>query len=113
VIKNGIYVLNALASDGAGLDAGGVLILRDGKIHGGDSYIYYVGTYTCAKGKWSGQLISREHTPTNRPIAERVQQIIFEGSYNDDGAEVEATAVIGKHRVRYDATLRLLAADSE
>jgi hypothetical protein len=110
MIKNGIYVLTALATEGAGLDAGGVLILRDGKIHGGDSYVYYVGTYTCSKGKWSGQLISQEHTPTNRPIAERVQSIEFDGTYNDAGAEVEATAVIGKHRVRYDATLRFLAA---
>jgi hypothetical protein len=110
MIKNGIYVLTALATDGAGLDAGGVLILRDGKLHGGDSYVYYVGTYTCSKGTWSGQMVSQEHTPTNRPMAERVQQVAFSGSYNDSSAEVEATAVIGKHRVRYDATLRLLAA---
>lgn len=110
MIKNGMYVLNALASEGAGLDAGGVLILRDGKIHGGDSYVYYVGTYACSKGTWSGQMTSQEHTPTKRPMAERVQQIEFSGSYNDDGAEVEATAVIGKHRIRYEATLRFLAA---
>ena len=109
MIKNGIYVLTALATEGAGLDAAGVLILRDGKIHGGDSYVYYVGTYTCSKGKWSGQLISEEHTPTNRPMAERVQQIVFSGTYNDDGAEVGATAVVGEVRIRYEATLRLLA----
>jgi hypothetical protein len=110
MIRNGIYVLTALASDGAGLDAGGVLILHDGKINGGDSFVYYVGTYTCSKGTWSGLLTSQEHTPTKRPMAERVQQIAFSGSYNDDGAEVEATAVIGKHRIRYDATLRFLSA---
>ena len=109
MIKNGIYALTALASEGAGLDASGVLILHDGKIHGGDSYVYYIGTYSCSKGKWSGQLISQEHTPTNRPKAERVQHIEFSGTYNDIGAEVEATAFIGKHRVRYDATLRFLA----
>jgi hypothetical protein len=31
MIKNGIYALSALATDGAGVDAGGVLILHDGK----------------------------------------------------------------------------------
>src|SRR5215813_13407106 len=109
MIKNGIYALTALATDGAGLDAGGVLILHDGKIHGGDSFVYYIGTYTCLKGTWSGQMISREHTPTDRPMAERVQEIAFSGSYDDSSAEVEATAVIGRYRVRYDATLRFLS----
>ena len=110
MIKNGIYALSALATDGAGVDAGGVLILHDGKIHGGDSYVYYVGSYKCSGGMWEGEMLSKEHTPTNRPIVERVQQIVFSGTYNDDGAEVEATAVVGKQRFRYDATLRFLAA---
>jgi hypothetical protein len=110
MIKNGIYALTALATDGAGVDAGGVLILHDGKIHGGDSYVYYVGTYKCSGEKWEGEMLSKEHTPTNRPMAERVQQIAFTGSYTDVGAEVEATAVIGKQSVRYEAVLRFLTA---
>ena len=71
--------------------------------------MYYIGTYDCSDGKWTGEIISREHTPTTRPIAERVQSIEFSGPYNDDGAEADATAVVGKQRIRYDATLRLLA----
>jgi hypothetical protein len=110
MIKNGIYALTALAIDGAGVDAGGVLILHDGKIHGGDSFVYYVGTYNCSDGKWTGEIVSREHTPTTRPIAERVQSIEFSGTYDNDGAEVEAIAVVGKQPVQYDAVLRLLAA---
>jgi hypothetical protein len=54
-------------------------------------------------------MTSQEHTPTTRPIAERVQNIEFSGIYNDSGAEADATAIVGKQRVRYDATLRLLA----
>jgi hypothetical protein len=110
MIKNGIYSLTALAIDGAGVDAGGVLILHDGKIYGGDSFVYYVGTYNCSDGKWTGEIVSQEHTPTTRPIAERVQSIKFSGTYNNDGAEVEAIAVVGKQPVQYDAVLRLLAA---
>ena len=109
VIRNGIYALTALAIDGAGVDAGGVLILHDGKILGGDSFVYYVGTYNCFDGKWTGEIIGREHTPTTRPIAERVQSIEFSGTFNDDGAVADATVVVGKQRIRYDATLRLLA----
>lgn len=102
--------MTALAIDGAGVDASGVLILHNGKIRGGDSYVYYVGTYKCSGGQWEGEMLSQEHTPTNRPIAERVQQIVFSGSYTDTGAEVEATAVVGTQHMRYDATLRFLAA---
>jgi hypothetical protein len=55
-------------------------------------------------------MLSKEHTPTNRPIVERVQQIVFTGSYTDTGAEVEATVVGGKQSVKYDAVLRFLMA---
>jgi hypothetical protein len=55
-------------------------------------------------------MTSLEHTPTTRPIVERVQRIQFSGTYDDAGAEADATAHVGKQRIRYDATLRLLAA---
>ena len=109
MIKNGIYSLTATVLDGPDVDVGGVLILHSGMIHGGDSYVYYTGTYDAADGKWKGEMISREHTPTTRPVEERVQQIVFRSNYTDAGAKASATAVIGKQRVRYDATLRFLA----
>lgn len=46
---------------------------------------------------------------TNRPVAVRVQRIGFSGTYDDAGAEADATAVVGKQRIRYDAVLRSLA----
>jgi O-acetylhomoserine/O-acetylserine sulfhydrylase-like pyridoxal-dependent enzyme len=110
VITNGIYALTALAIDGADVDVGGVLILHDGKIYGGDSYVFYEGTYECFNGKWQGAMTSREHTPTTRPVEERVQHISFSGEYTAAGAEASATAIVGKQHIRYDATLRLLAA---
>ena len=108
MIKNGLYSLTAVAIDGVDVEVGGVLILRDGKLQGGDSYVFYTGTYACSDGKWKGEMISQEHTPTTRPTAERVQHIGLIGTYDDAGAEADATALIGKQRVRYDATLRLL-----
>jgi len=110
MIKNGIYSLTATVLDGPDVDVGGVLILHNGKIHGGDSFVFYAGTYDAADGRWQGDMVSREHTPTTRPVEERVQQIEFRGSYNEVGAKVSATAVVGKQRVRYDATLLFLTA---
>ena len=109
MIKNGIYSLSALVIDGPDVEVGGVLILYNGRIHGGDSFVFYEGTYDSTDGKWKGEIISREHTPTTRPISERVQKIEFRGNYNDAGAKASATAVAGKQRVRYAATLRFLA----
>ena len=110
MIKNGLYSLAAVAVDGVDVEVGGVLILQDGKLHGGNSYVYYTGTYECSDGSWTGDMTSQEHTPTTRPVVERVQRIQFSGTYNDAGAEADATALVGKQRIRYDATLRLLVA---
>jgi hypothetical protein len=88
-----------------------VKILNDGTLLGGDSYVYYTGSYECTGGRWQGKITSQEHTPSTRPMADRVQNIGFIGSYNDDGAKVDAMALGGDHhRTRYDATLRFLAA---
>ena len=110
MIKNGLYCLNAFSRDGANADVGGVLILRDGELHGGYAYVYYTGTYECSAGRWQGKMVSREHTPTTRPIELKVQHIGFLGTYDETGARVEATALVGAHSVRYDATLRFLTA---
>ena len=75
MIRNGLYSLIAVAIDGVDVEVGGVLILRDGQIHGGDSFVYYTGTYDSSDRKWKGEMISQEHTPTTRPAAERVQHI--------------------------------------
>ena len=111
MIKNGIYSLAAVALDGVDVEVGGVLILHDGKLLGGDSYVYYTGTYESSDGKWKGEMMSQEHTPTTRPMVERVQHIRFSGIYNDADAEADVTALVGKRRVRYDAILRFLVAD--
>jgi hypothetical protein len=110
MIKTGIYSLAAVSIDDVGIEVGGVLILCNGKVQGGDSYVFYIGTYESADGQWKGEMISREHTPTIRPSVERVQRVEFSGTYDDAGAEADAIVFVGKQRIRYDATLRFLAA---
>jgi T3SS negative regulator,GrlR len=113
MIRNGLYSLNSKALDGVSGGASAVLVLRDGTLYGGDSFFYYVGTYSSSNGRWKGEMTSQEHTkaPTTRPMAGRVVNVGFSGTYTDEGAEAGATALIGKRSVRYDATLWLLAAD--
>jgi hypothetical protein len=111
MIRNGLYSLNASSRDGVAEDVGGVLILRDGQLHGGDAYVYYTGSYECSAGNWQGKMTSQEHTPTTRPMAAKVQHIGFFGTYNDAGAKVDAMALLGEQSIRYDATLRLLVPD--
>jgi hypothetical protein len=43
-------------------------------------------------------------------VAERVQHVEFSGTYNDAEAEADATVLVAKQRIRYDAMLRFLAA---
>jgi T3SS negative regulator,GrlR len=113
MIRNGLYSLNSKALDGVSGGASGVLVLREGTLYGGDSFFYYVGTYSSSNGRWKGEMTSQEHTkaPTTRPMAGRVVNVGFSGTYTDEGAEAGATALIGKRSVRYDAILRLLVAD--
>jgi hypothetical protein len=100
MIKNGLYALNASSRDGVAEDVGGVLILRDGQLHGGDAYVYYTGSYECSAGNWQGKMTSQEHTPTTRPMAAKLQHIGFFGTYNDAGAKVDAMALLGEQSFR-------------
>jgi hypothetical protein len=110
MIKNGLYALSATSRDGVADEVSGVLMLRDGQVHGGDAFVYYTGSYESSAGKWQGKITSQEHTPTGRPMAARVQHIGFLGTYNDAGGKVDAMALVGEQSIRYDATLRLLIA---
>jgi len=40
----------------------GVVMMRDGTLRGGDSFYYYVGSYSCSSGRWKGEVTNQEHT---------------------------------------------------
>ena len=90
------------------------MVLRDGTLRGGDSFLYAFGTYTAANGKWKGEVTNQEHSPTfgARPIWERkVVTIGFTGTYTDEAAEGDGMALAGKQTIRFKSKLRLLIAD--
>jgi hypothetical protein len=61
MIRNGLY----LAETKFGVDAYNrhIMVLRDGTMRGGGGFYYTIGSYTCAAGKWKGEMTSREHSP--------------------------------------------------
>ena len=111
-IANGLYSIHIRMLDG--IDGGntGVMLLHDGAIRGGDAYFDYLGCYTSANGKWKGELVNHEHTPSlgERPVFGGYEVGIgFSGSYTDGGAVAEATALAGKRSIRFSAVLKKLA----
>jgi hypothetical protein len=111
-IKDGLYSIHIRMLDG--IDGGntGVMVLHDGRIRGGDAFFGYIGSYTSANGRWKGELVNQEHTPSQgeRPVFGGYEVGIgFSGSYTDEGAVAEATALAGKRSIRFSAVLKRLA----
>jgi hypothetical protein len=111
-IGNGLYSIHIRMLDG--IDGGntGVMVLYNGRIRGGDGFFDYIGSYTSANGRWKGELVNHEHTPSQgeRPVFGGYEVGIgFSGSYTDDGAVAEATALAGKRSIRFSAVLRKMA----
>jgi hypothetical protein len=114
MIRNGLYFYSSKALDGVDGGADGVMILRDGTMLGGTEFFYFVGTYTCSNGKWKGEFTNEEHTPAPlmRPMARKeTVSIGFSGTYCDNDAQIDLTALVGKRSLQYSATFRLLVAD--
>jgi hypothetical protein len=111
-IRNGLYSIHIRMLDG--IDGGntGVMVLHNGRIRGGDAFFDYIGSYTSANGRWKGEIINHEHTPSQgeRPVFGGYEVGIgFSGTYTDDGAVGEATALAGKRSIRFSAVLKKLA----
>ena len=111
MIRNGIYLATTRFLDGVEAYNRHVMVLRDGTMRGGGGFYYTVGSYTCSDGKWKGEMTSREHSPIagTYPWARKEISIGFTGTYSDDGAEFDATALAGKRSFRFKSIYLLLA----
>jgi T3SS negative regulator,GrlR len=111
-IRNGLYSIHIRMLDGVDGGNTGVMVLHDGRIHGGDAFFDYIGSYTSAHGRWKGQIVNHEHTPSQgeRPVFGGYEVGIgFSGTYTDEGAVAEATALAGKRSIRFSAVLKKMA----
>jgi hypothetical protein len=109
-ITGGLYSVHLRMLDGVDGGLTGVMLLNGGRILGGDASFYYLGSYTAANGRWKGQMLNQEHTPAkDDPIfGGHEVGIGFSGSYDQEEAVLEATALAGKRSLRLTATLKLL-----
>ena len=112
-MRNGLYSIHMEMLDGQPGKGSGVIIFRDGVIRGGDAFLYYTGTYSFdGTGRWKGELITNQHTrsPDAVPIfAGREVSIGFSGTYTDERAEANGTALVGKMSLNFRGTLRRLS----
>ena len=115
MIRNGLYAVTSKLLDGLEGGATGVSVLQDGTMRGGGSIYYHTGRYSCSDGKWKGEVTTREHKPAliTALFARKVVTMGFSGTYTVDGAEFEATALVGKRSARLHVTFRLLIADGD
>jgi hypothetical protein len=110
-IVNGLYSIHIRTLDGIDGGLSGVMLLIDGRILGGDAFFYYLGSYTSENGRWKGGFVNQEHTPAKGEIpvfGGHEVGIGFSGTCNDEGADLEATALAGKRSLRLTAALKLI-----
>ena len=110
-IVSGLYSIDIRMLDGITGGHTGVMLLRDGRILGGDAFFYYLGAYSSANGRWKGEFVNQEHTPakSEHPLFGGYEVGIgFSGHCGDKGAEMEAIALAGKRSIRLAATLKLI-----
>jgi hypothetical protein len=110
-VVNGLYSLRLRTLDGVDGGLTGVMLLHDGRILGGDTLFYYIGSYTSNRGRWKGQILNQEHTPARDqdPVfGGREVGIGFSGTCDGEGARLEAMALVGKRSLRLSAELKLL-----
>ncbi|MET4031482.1 hypothetical protein ABIB94_003772 [Bradyrhizobium sp. JR7.2] len=110
-IISGLYSIDIRMLDGITGGHTGVMLLRDGRILGGDAFFYYLGAYSSANGRWKGEFVNQEHTlaKSEHPLFGGYEVGIgFSGHCDDKGADMEAIALAGKRSIRLAATLKLI-----
>ncbi|CAN5224787.1 hypothetical protein BH11PSE4_BH11PSE4_19760 [soil metagenome] len=115
-MKNALYSIHVDLLDGRSGKGSGVVIFREGQILGGDAYLFYSGSYVVnAENKtFKGEVTVMQHTPSPAmsPLFGGQQQPVgigVTGTYTDDRATMNGTALVGKHSQIFRATLRKLA----
>jgi hypothetical protein len=114
MIRNGLYSVTSKVLDGVNRGATGVSVLHNGTMLGGGPIFYHVGSYVCSGGKWKGELTLRAHTPGDISAAWFARHVVamgFNGTYTDDEAEFDGTALVGKRSVQFKVIFRLLKPD--
>ena len=55
-MKNALYSIHVTLQDGRSGKGSGVILFREGKILGGDAYLFYTGSYTTKGDTFKGEV---------------------------------------------------------
>ena len=112
-MKNGLYSIHVSLQDGRTGKGSGVVMFRDGKILGGDAYLFYTGTYTTKGDSFKGEVLVQRHTSSSdaNPLfgGPSPVGIGVSGTFTDAAGVMNGTALVGKASQIFTATLRKLA----
>ncbi len=112
-MKNGLYSIHVSLEDGRTGKGSGVVMFRDGKILGGDAYLFYIGSYTTRGDSFKGEVLVQRHTssPDVSPLFGGASPVGVgvSGTITDKGGVMSGTALVGKASQIFSATLRKLA----
>ena len=112
-MKNGLYSIHVNLQDGRVGKGSGVIVFRNGKIVGGDAYLFYTGTYSVKGDTFKGEVLVQRHTssPDANPLfgGPTPVGIGVTGTFTDTTAVMNGTALVGKASQIFAATLRKLA----
>lgn len=112
-MKNGLYSIHVTLLDGRVGKGSGVVVFRDGKIVGGDAFLFYTGTYIVKDNTFKGEVLVQRHTssPDANPLfgGPSPVGIGVSGTFTDTHGEMTGTALVGKASQIFGATLRKLA----
>src|SRR5450432_4704210 len=112
-MKNGLYSIHVSLQDGRPGKGSGVVVFRDGKIVGGDAYLFYTGTYTVKDDTFKGEVLVQRHTtsPDANPLfgGPNPVGVGVSGTFTDRAAVMNGTALVGEASQIFTATLRFLA----
>jgi hypothetical protein len=114
VMKNGLYSIHVSLQDGRVGKGSGVIVFRDGKIIGGDAYLYYTGSYTVKDNTFKGEVLVQRHTTprdNDNPLfgGPAPVGIGVSGTFTDTRGTMNGTALVGKASQIFGATLHKLA----
>src|SRR5205823_13111358 len=113
IMMNGLYSIHVSLQDGRTGKGSGVVMFLDGKIVGGDAYLYYTGSYTTKGDTFKGEVLVQRHTssPDANPLfgGPSPVGIGVSGTFTGTRATMSGTALVGKASQIFGATLRRLA----
>ena len=115
VMKNGLYSIHVTLLDGRAGKGSGVILFRDGKILGGDAYLYYTGSYVVKDNNtFKGEVLVQRHTSPrgdDNPLfgGPAPVGIGVTGTFTETRGAMTGTALVGKASQIFGATLQKLA----